>query len=355
MSDVETALRAMLQERAADIESLPEHLLETVERAGRRRPPRTVWLVAAAVVVVLAVVGGVLALRGHGRRTAPATPTPRPSTSSTPVPHSHAERQVSLSWPGMQAIPGVEQRLRLSEPGYRMMALRASADHDAPVGCNGCEMASDDVFVIDPGRFAPTRYGVAGWSTTTVGGRPAYLGTMREYGGGRYTVPTLAWEFRPGQWILVQGVTALGGSADMLRQVAAAVRPTQSIPIELPLRLGYVPDLPVTEVMDDSTEGYDLVVRLGSATGRNFTIDVRPVDAGTTVAETAQTERTVGGRPGYYDPARGAADVTLPDTLVEFGLSEYRTGQLTSQDHLDMERVLDTVVWVTTPAEQAIP
>jgi hypothetical protein len=77
MNELDTALRAMLRERAQDITSVPPHLVDLDDDPRAPvRPRLNYWLVAAAVVAILAVAAGVTALARRHSATAPAKPVP---------------------------------------------------------------------------------------------------------------------------------------------------------------------------------------------------------------------------------------------------------------------------------------
>src|SRR4051794_6060309 len=204
MTDLETELRAMLRTRADDITTLPERVLPAtgadvvVLRPGLHRR-RTNWLVAATVTAVLAIAAAVFAASDRDRSGPPTTQHTTSSATPTPTPTSHAPRKVNLAWFGMRSVPGFDRHLWLSDPGYRTLAVRARADQGVPVGCNGCEMASDYVVVFDRGAFDAKKYGVTMWTRTAVSGHSAYVGTMPWYGAKDHIVPTIAWQFRPGE------------------------------------------------------------------------------------------------------------------------------------------------------------
>lgn len=351
MSDLETELRAMLQRRAGDITTLPEHVLpvageDVLEFAPSGHRRRTGWLVAATVAAVLAVAAAVVATGDRDRSGPPpaqhTTSVPRPTP--TPTPSSHAPRKVKLAWFGMQAVPGFDRHIWVSDPGYRTLAVRARADQDAPVGCNGCEMASDYVVVFDRGAFDAKKYGVAGWSRTKVSGHTAYIGSMPWYGAKNHVVPTLAWQFRPGEWAIVQGVTSLGGRSSTLKRVAAAVRPTVSVPIELPFRLDYVPDAPITEVTDDRNEGYAFTMNfsIGRTDGLSFDVTLWSQTSFAGVYDTSKaTRRDIGGLSGWIgDEGIG---VRYHGGIAVFGVGndgqlESTVGDRAAQARLNAER-----------------
>lgn len=362
MSEFETQLRTMLRGRAADIATLPAHLVEfdTPAPTGRRRQLRTGWLIAAAVVAVLAIVGMLFAIQpGSGHRTPATTHTPTTSHTTTapaPLPKSgHARRDVSLDWFDVKNLPGYALHMRESAPGYRMLAVRKNSDEGVPIGCNGCESASDYVYVFDKGRFDATKNGVTSWARTTVAGSSGYLGTMDEYGTKRYPVPTLAWEYAPGSWALVQGVTPSGGATTALREVANAVEPTVDVPIRLPFTLRYVPALPIVNVTDDRSEGYAFTIDLGGVS-RDFNVTLWPAPNPGVVTRTPDHRRLIGGMTGYYDRQRAVADIPIARWLVELGLSE-NSGPLTAADRTEMDRIIDGLHWAPegVPAQTAIP
>lgn len=180
MNDIDDALRTMLRERAEDITTHPDRIASLEQGATHKaslRPVRTIWLVAAAIVAVLAVVGVTVAV-GHDdshHGIPPASHTPSPTTIA---PQPHIERKVALSWFGMSELPGYAQHIRRSEPGYRVLAVRGDSDTGTPIGCNGCELASDYIYVYDAGVFDSVKNRVSTWQHVTVNGKPAFLGTM---------------------------------------------------------------------------------------------------------------------------------------------------------------------------------
>jgi hypothetical protein len=317
-------------------------------------------VVAVAIAVSVATGGRA------GRTHQPVHPSPTiTKVTPSPSPTAHAERQVSLNWFGMKTLPGWAVHLRESEPGYRVFAVHRDTDPDQPVGCNGCESASAYVFVFDRGKFAAATHGVPNWQQVGVSGTTGYLGSMEWYPGIKHVVPTLAWQYRPGSWAMVQGVTGVGGSEQNLLLVARAVEPTVAEPIRLPFVLGYIPSLPITQVSDDRSEGYAFTIAFGAvgAPGSDtremdFTVWPDPTGNAGDVKRTAANRRTIGGVVGYY--ADGVADVPIPNGLIEFGVSHSET--TTPEDLHDMERIMQTIRWRYgdsrtgwPPAEQAIP
>lgn len=373
MSDLETELRAMLQERAGDITTVPARILpdpneELADRSTRH--PRTTWLVAAAVAVVLAVAAVVVASSGDRHSTPPANHTTS-SPAPPPTPTGHAARKVKLAWFGMQPVSGFDERLWVSDPGYRTLAVRARADDEVPVGCNSCEMASDYIYVFDQGAFDPAKYGVPTSTRARVAGHRGYVGTMR-LSGTNHLVPTLAWQFSSNEWAAVQGVTPLGGQTDTLKELAAAVRPAESVPIELPFRLDYLPNAPITQVTDDRAEGYafDMNFSIGRTNGFAFDITLwnKTSFAGLFDTSTA-TRRDIGGLSGWFDPEQGFA-VRYHDGIAVVGVSADFGGSVGSATALQqaaemriaLERVIRGVHWTNgdgrgpyATAENAIP
>jgi hypothetical protein len=380
MTDLDTAVRAMLRERAGDIDSLPADFADLNsldvldvgplhELAHRRR---TAWLIAAAVAVVLTVVGAAVAIRSGGPTRTPAathSPTSPPTATPTISPRpatGHLPRQVSLAWFGMKKLPGYAERARSSEPGYRQLAVRRSGDTAVPIGCNGCEMASAYIDVFDKGRFDPRKASVENWQQVTIGGKAGYLGTMKWFSIGKYDLPTVAWQFQPGRWALVQAVTPDAGTRAALLTVATAVQPTVSVPIELPFTFGYLPTLPVIQVVDDRSEGYAFGMTFGSPDSVSFDITLWNSTQVGGRYDTAGTQlRTIGGLPGRYSFDHGAA-VVYHDGLAVFGEADNGEGQSdparTAFQREQMEYVLAGVRWTNgdgrapyVPAEKAIP
>jgi hypothetical protein len=358
--DLEGNLRTMLRDRAEDITVLPVHLT-TLEPSDRPRSQqaRTRWMMAAAAAAVL-VVGLLAALLRPGKD---AVRPPAGSQTPPATPTSHAPRKVHLDWFGMRRLPGYDLNLRQADPGVRVLAVRKTSDPQQPYGCNGCESASAYVRVFDRGVFAADRYGVPRLPRVDVNGAVGHLGAVQGYPDGRRTLRSIAWQYGPDEWALVQGVTDVGSSTGELLRVARAVQPTVDVPIRVPFRLGYVPNLPITDITDDRNEGYALSIRLGSIEGRMFDITVWPSDPND-VPETAAYRRLIGGRTGYYDRARAVAEVAIwEDYVADFGIAENappaaESRSLTARDRHDMDLVVRNISWTgrtVIPAEQAIP
>lgn len=382
MKDLDAALRTMLRERAGDITELPPGLLAMTEDELDVGPTRrlghgTAWAVAAAVACVLLVVAAVAALRPQpsGRQhpvhvgTAVPHPTAPPTSTTTMLrlptslpPTAHAARTVSLASVAIRPLPGYVVHERDSKPGYRSVALRATADHGVPVGCNGCESASAYVYVFDVGRFNATAHGISGWTRVTVNGHAAYLGTTPQIRiGGTHRVPTLAWRFASDRWALVQGVTAYGGTTASLMAVAAAAEPNRAAPVELPFRLTWIPDLPVTDFFDDRSEGYDVSLTLGHNDDTRYnnpeiSISVSANDP-KSVSHTSAHRVTIDHRTGWYDRAGGGADIPVPGGTLEIGIAD--TGALSEQERTTLDRVLAGLriprSGTQVTAEQAVP
>jgi hypothetical protein len=362
-ADLETAVRSMLHERATDIDTLPADFAELAtldvldldaRRRFDRRSHRGAWLIAASVAAVLAVVGTAVAFRGGDGRPSPATthsPSPLHTTSAAPGPSGHAERAVSLFWFGMKTIPGFAEHMRGSELGYRWLAVRGRTDTGVPVGCNGCESASAYIYVLDKGRFTE-QAAVHSLTKVSVAGHTAYFGTMPSYPRGEHDLPTVAWEFRPGEWALVQGVTAVGGTREALTTIAAAVEPTRADPIELPFRLDYIPSLPITAVEDDRSEGYTFVLRFGSIDSVSVDITLwNQQDLGGRYDSSNAVPQRIGGLPGYFSTNEGAA-ARYAGGLAIFGVSGVENtmvgqpqAKIDAQTRALLTRIVDGVHW----------
>ena len=358
MTDLDIELRTMLRTRALDITSVPDSIAQfsparddghgTVRELDLHRPPRrrAGLLVAASVAVVLALVGLVVAIDRNGDHpkhvTPPAThqPTPRP----TPSPSTHVRTSVSLSWFGMADLPGFVLHARESRPGYQWLAVRGVHDTGVPVGCNGCESASDYIYVFTANRFDEAKYGMRSGKQISVNGSPARLGTAPEYGSPTHVVPGIAWQFRPGEWVLVQGVTSMGGDPSTLQTVADAVRPTQQVPIPMPCTFGYLPDLPIVDIMDDRSEGYAFLLTMGDATGRSFAITLWNGNSLRNYDTTGKQQRSIGGLPGYYGPQDGVG-VLYRGGEMTFGFGEGDGQPLPAADADATQRVIAGIRW----------
>jgi hypothetical protein len=141
--------------------------------------------------------------------------------------------------------------------------------------------------------------------------------------GTQHLVPTLAWQFGPTEWVVVQGVTSLGGRAATLKKLAAAVRPAESVPIELPFRLDYVPDAPITQVTDDRAESYAFVMDFSAGrTDGGLSLDITLWDKTSFegLFDTSKaTRRDIGGLPGWFDADQGFA-VRYHDGIAVVGV-----------------------------------
>ena len=368
--DLERLLRATLAGRAATVTAGPRP-----DEAGPSTPRRR-WLapaVAAATVVALA--GGALAIKqvtdDRGPNSAVSTQRPtfshgpvptRTPTPTVPPPTGHPARTAALSMFALSDLPGFTLHAAWSASGYRQRAVRISDDPDQPVGCNGCESASDYVTVYDKGRFDAAKKGVTSWTTTTIHGRRAYLGSLAQLSKPGPKVPTVAWEYAANSWALVQGVTPLGAGTSTLRQVAGAVEPTAASPILVPFRMTWAPALPVTEVVDDRSEGYGLTVVLGADSGHGFNVLVQRSQTAA-VPPTAKYRTRIGGLIGYYDRTTGVADVHLGKDLVEFAITHGPDGQVLDEaDRSEMDRIVAGMRWSNGTGrapyfslEQAVP
>jgi hypothetical protein len=261
----------------------------------------------------------------------------------------------------MARVPGFDVHDRVSEPGSRSISLRGRADHDMPIGCNGCAIISDVVFVFDAHAFDARAAGVTRWTRTRVGKTVAYRGSMTWHGvRNGPSVPTLAWSIGADRWAMVQGVTTYGGRSATLHALAAAVRPAVSVPIELPFRLHYVPDLPIVRVEDDRAAGYAASIDFGSFNGLQFSITLWN---GSSLAgrydKTGAASRPVGGLPGYVGP--GGIAVAYHDGVVIMGMAD-QNPKLPPDQLLENARIADGIEWTNgdgrapyVTAEDAIP
>lgn len=378
MTDLETNLRAMLRERANDITGLSTSLLETSDEidldAPARHPHRRTGLsLSAAAACVLLVLGVASVLDRHGvgqrrdnrvGRSEGPRPSPTATTGRLPTalpPTAHALRQVTPTSIAVRTLPGFVIHARGSEPGYRWVAVRARADRGLPVGCNGCESATAYVDVFDRGRFDPAAHGVSSWTRTQVRGHAAYLGQLTWLGGAPHQVATLAWRFGTDRWALVQGVTAYGATTAVLAAIAAAVEPGVAAPVEVPFRLTWIPDLPLTKLIDDRSEGYALTISLGHNDGTRYRdpqldITLWPRDP-RSVAHTTSHRVMIDGVVGWYDRAQGVADIPVSGQTLEIGITD--TGSLSAGDRIMLDRVLAGLrvgaSSTRVPAQEAIP
>lgn len=370
MTDLDTALRSMLRERAQDITEVPARITTDLVTETRTRNHRTGWLIAASVAAVLAVVGTTLALtRDDSHHGAPAvthsvthsvTPPPTTPPTTPPTPAAHVERRAALDWFGMAALPGFTAHLRESQPGMRLLALRMNSDTGVPYGCNGCESASDYVYVYDKGAFDAAQRHVTNWSPVSINGVTGYLGSSARVGVAGRQVRTVAWQFRPGEWAVVQGVTDAGSTETALLSVARAVRPSESVPITLPMTFGYLPDLPLVDVTDDRSEGYAFTMTFGDVSGRNFGLTVWNGSGWPYYNPTGMTPRSIDGLPGYVGADQGAG-VHFHGGGAAFGFGE-GSNPITTADQHELDKVIAGLRWVNgdgraplVPAEQAIP
>ena len=283
MTDLEQLVRDTLSNRASTVDRGPAWRPADVS-TPRRHPAWVAPLIAAAVII--AVAAAVVGLRHVADRdraahktgaptqqrpspTPTSSPDPSPTVTSLP-PTGHPARRAALTTFGLRPLPGFALHEVLSEPGYQRRAVRITADPDVPIGCNGCESASDYITVYAKGRFDAAANGVTSWPATTVGTHPAHLGQLAWIDGPTTRLPTIAWEYQSDSWAVVQGVTTLGGQTARLQQVAAAVKPSTPQPIPVPFRLTWVPDLAVTSVVDDRSENYAFTLNLGSIDGYGF-------------------------------------------------------------------------------------
>ncbi|HZZ95977.1 MAG TPA: hypothetical protein VFE19_03120 [Jatrophihabitantaceae bacterium] len=347
--DLERLLRATLDGRADLVQDGPRWETTAVPSHRRR------WLApAVAAAVVAALAGALVALQqandDQSRPTRSPSPTvrsaPDPSPTATSLPPTaHPARRAALTTFGLRPLPGYATHAAWSEPGYRQRAVRIIADPDEPIGCNGCESASDYITVYAKGRFDAAANGVTSWPTTSVANHPTHLGQLAWVGGPSTRLPTMAWEYEPDSWALVQGVTPLGGRTATLQQVAAAVEPSAAEPILVPFRLTWAPDLAVTDVFDDRSENYALVFDLGSGGGHGFSAAVQRGQT-PTVPMTAKYRTAIGGLTGYYNRRDAVADVHLGKVLVEFGLTDGVDGQqLDEADRRDMDHIVAGLRW----------
>jgi hypothetical protein len=355
MSDLDTALRAMLRERANDIDALPAAIaelngLDIVDTGRRHHSPqgrRTAWLIAAAVAAVLAVVGAAVAIRSGSatKHLSPATPSPTQHTSSpSPTPTTaHARRLITLSWFGMVRLPGYQLGSQTAQPGYRQLGIKPNDDHDLPPGCNGCAPWTAYITVFDKGRFAAS--GVDGWQQTSVGTARAYLGRRQWVGvhpdGDKTVVATLAWQYGSDKWVVVQGLTKATSGQQSLQHIASAVRPGESVPLRLPFRLGYLPPhLPVVFAYQDLTGQYPTQLRFGP---------IDPIDNGYApmleISVDLSTSRAVGANCAHCP-----VSISLTNA----------SGLTSPASERQLARMLASITWVGAgqpgiPAEQAIP
>ena len=360
MTDMDTALRTMLRERASEITSVPEHIIELHDGPRRHdRGHRTGWLVAASIVAVLLVVGTIVALgsgsgQRHGNPAVSHQPTPTAPAPTAP----HIRRQVALNWIGMAALPGFTQHLRESRPGYRLLAVRMNNDSGTPVGCNGCENTSDDIYVYDRGVFDPVKQKVSTWKRVTVNGTTGYLGSSPWQESTTHSVPTVAWQFRPNEWAAVQGVTDAGGLESTLLKVARAVRPTVDVPITLPMTFTYLPDLPIMDITDDRSEGYAFMITFGDVTARSFSLTLWDGAKWNYFDPGNATPRSVGGLPGFISTGQGVG-ILFAGGGAAFGFGQ---GDDPATDRRELDKIVTGLRWANgdgrtpwIPAERAIP
>jgi hypothetical protein len=237
--DVRAALMT-LEEDAPTV----EEVLSRVQRPARPASPRGArWRAVAAATALAAAIAVGVAVVAHTTRGRPDQAAcaprvePRYEFTMAPVP--------GLIFPGGSIGQDVQQRDIATVSGLRIGAVRVGGSWIAELNDR---------------------------RATTVQGQPAYFGEQALVGPGgtangaargewASTVPALAWQYRPGQWLVVRASDETDGpvAADVieawgadvwsrLRAVAEAVRVGPSAPLLLPFRLSAVPE-PLTALL----------------------------------------------------------------------------------------------------------
>lgn len=323
MTDLEDRLRAMLDERAADVRrpptldlGIPEpplHPLEPV--AGAREPLHRrplPWLLSAAAVVLallttVAVIGGPGANHdGQPAGTRSGSASPTGPTSSRPAPGPRAAVALGLLAPG--SVDGFEVTIRASEPGYRWVGWHRDGDPAQPSGSDTGGELSAQAVAYDPGAFPsavlndPQPVVLTGPDGRVDATRGSMLPLEQQASSTVRLVPTIVWQYAPNARIAVQALTSVVNGGD-LTTLAAAVRPGHTTAVTLPFRLSSaVPDR-LTSIVD-SRPNYPLVLRFGDVSARLTEIAVQP-PRGVRPDLAAATERSIGGLPGYVSPVGG--------------------------------------------------
>lgn len=361
MNDLDDALRAMLRDRAGDIRALPTELadpgaldhLTPDDRPTHHRATR--WMLVAAAAVVLAVTGSIIAVHnlGSGKVTSPAA-----TVSHTPGPVRPAPNGAGriLQWTvGIDVPAGYQLMDRALAPTSQTVSLRKLADPDAKGCCGGSLPRTVYATVYNRGAFRSAVAAQAG-TPVRVGDRPAWSATLPGGPFDSFTpisndpLPSVAWEYAPDSWAVVQATTPATRELSRLLLVANAVRPGETSALRLPLRLGYLPaGLTARSASQNLVEVYGTTVTLADAADpeRATSLNIQ-VWADNTPKEQADGAQpiTVGGRPGTLYPD-GAAQIVLGTRSIVIGLGGPRGS------HEELMRVLAGVRWapdVTDPS-----
>jgi len=355
---IETALRTMLRERAADIMQVPAAVADLEHaRPSREDPvrhPRRSWfLVAASIAAVIAVaaaVAGIHRVTGHRPVAAPTPSATTPNPPATRPPTTYGAGAI-LQWSFAMSPPSGYQLLdRALTPTFQTASLRLVNDPDA-VGCCGSLPRTVFVTVYAAGAFDAR--GVTTGTRFDVGAIHGYYG-VRPPGLvdshtkiGDVALPTVSWPYAPDAWATVQAETPTTQQPDQLRRVTAAVRPTSASTLRIPLRLGHVAQGLAVSQVTDQAEGYGTRLDLSDGkVGADVTTDLAIQiwgDAGPHQDLAGAT--TVGGRPGRLIADSLGASVVIGTREVVFSYDGPHASKA------ELTKILNAVQWAPDPAD----
>lgn len=363
MSEIESALRTMLRERAGDVAEVPAAVLD-LDRPRPSQPiepsHRSWFLVAASIIAVIAVAAAVVGIQRATRHRAVAGPT-TPATSTTPPPTPTttgppiSSSASLLQWSFTMDTPGGYQLLdRAITPRFQTASLRLLNDPNATSCCGGLPHT---VFVTVYSVGAFNDRGVTQGSRFDVGTVHGYYAT-RPAGLvdshtriGTNPLPTVSWQYAPDAWATVQATTPATQQPAQLRRIATAVRPGVTGVLRTPVRIGYLPGwLKVAQQTDDLVEGYGSIVTLtrgplGGDSTTQLDMQVWP-DPGP--HQDLGAALMVGGRPGHRLAGNDfgfAVVIGTHEVVVRL------SGPMAFS--VDMTRVASSVRWASNPADPA--
>jgi hypothetical protein len=292
---------------------------------------------------------------------------PRASSRMTSTP-SATVSQFDARWMGLAPDqPRTWQELnRRITADFQQFSLRPTGETEYRYGCNGCAPWTAELTAYTPGTFDPTQ-ARTGRPVTVHGDGDGFLVEEKAKHAA-----TLTWQYADDAWATVRGMTTATTELDRMVELAHALRPTERIPIRLPLRIVNVPtNMPLAEVNIDTSpvedDGLDYGTTLEFAPcgmaenggwgdcrlgADELSVHIWPDDYRTPTGGVAHptVPLHVGGRDGLYDELIHEAAVPIqPGVHVAFQL----TGPSYPDQRSGLERVLAGVSWAPEPGNAA--
>ena len=338
---------------------------------GRRTRLLTSYPTAVWVFVV------VVALAGCTQDSASA-PTP---TATLPAPAHAVANEIDPRWMGLGTNELWNWKIvdRVITPEFQQFGVRPLNSEEIPRrgGCcgHGKEASTAFLTAFAPGKFDPAE--ARSDQPVNVYGREGYFRPSVDVEDA-----VLTWSYADDAWATLYGRSSDTSELDVMVALAGDLRPTERIPVRLPLSLANVPvDMPlskiaiqrgpwaVTSVEFDACQSpvYGVPAPECASTADTLKIAIWQHDdffqaygdGNTPTFHEGAVAITVGGKEGLYNEASNVADVEIPPEMVAvFSLHARgpQSGPASSRETTKLKDVLAGVEWASDPgSEQTWP